>query len=155
MTIDNRRQEFRLRAVVVARWSSFSIFHTGDSTDAPVTFLGTSRPEGVSFTLPLGWKVDVRMRGGRDRVLVFPTVRRNRLTAGGHGAPLSRYDGGRGADVVKGYHSPAVIYGSGGNDHLTGSTGNDILIGGQGRDVADGSDGFDRCRAEVLTHCEF
>ena len=140
-TIDNRREQLRLDEVVVVRWSSFSHFRAQSSTYGPFAFSGSSRPERVWAFVASRWKVDVRMRGGRDRVNV----------SGGAG---SRLDGGGGADVVESRGSAATIYGSGGNDRLIGSDDNDILIGGDGFDIADGSGGSDRCKAEVRSNCE-
>ena len=47
-----------------------------------------------------------------------------------------------------------AVYGKGGDDILRTGLGKDVLIGGQGHDSADGGGGFDRCKAEVRTHCE-
>ena len=75
----------------------------------------------------------------------------------------SRADGTiRGTDgpnkIVTRLHKPGrdmSIHGMRGDDNLRSSLGKDVLIGGQGHDVADGGGGeFDRCRAEVRTHCE-
>lgn len=152
VTIDNAREELRLDGEIVMEWNGFQIFRAFPTIDGPFTYLGSDLGEtlgGPVFFVEDRWKVDVRMRGGRDWVAMTG------------GSKRSQIDGGRGADRLRAdvWDNPArragvTMYGRAGNDRLVGSSKADNLIGGGGRDVADGRDGVDHCGTEARTRCE-
>ena len=106
--------------------------------DGPSYILSTDSVNGLGLLLTSVEGLDIRARGGDDRLIV-PDPASLDLTG------LIKFWGGKGDDTVNGSatSNPFIVYGDAGSDTLIGGRGVDSLNGGNGKDVLRGSRGAD------------